>query len=147
MLSSCAGHALPLIEHGIACHSPGPARSTRKAGANVHCAVGSWGGRCPSLEGHVTGTGAPGGSVTATWSGIASPSGTDWIGLYAPGASNTAYLAWIYVSCSQTAGSAKAAGACALGIPGTLTPGACELRLFANNGYTRLTTSNGLTVN
>jgi hypothetical protein len=85
--------------------------------------------------------------VTATWTGLTSPSATDWIGLYATGAADTAYLAWIYVNCSQTAGSAKAAGACAFGIPATLTPGVYELRLLANNGYTRLATSNGLTVN
>jgi len=99
----------------------------------------------PSLSVSPT-TVARGGSVTATWSGIVSPSSTDWIGLYAPGAAESAYLAWIYVSCSQTAGSAKAAGACAFGIPGTLTLGAYELRLFANNSYTRLATSPALTV-
>ena len=27
----------------------------------------------------------------------------DWIGLYVPGAAPTAYIEWIYVSCSKTA--------------------------------------------
>src|SRR5262249_17341205 len=35
-----------------------------------------------------------GASVTATWSAIPSPTTTDWIGLYAPGAANTVYIAW-----------------------------------------------------
>jgi hypothetical protein len=36
-----------------------------------------------------------------TWDGIARPRLTDWIGLYAEGTGSGAYLAWIYVSCSQ----------------------------------------------
>jgi len=43
---------------GLACRSPGPARSTRAEAADVHCGIGSWGGQRPSLGGHVTGTGA-----------------------------------------------------------------------------------------
>jgi len=89
---------------------------------------------------------AAGASVTTTWSGIASPTATDWIGLYAPGAADTAYLAWIYVSCSHTPAGAAAAGSCAFTIPSGMAPGGYELRLLSNNGYTRLATSNGLTV-
>jgi len=88
-----------------------------------------------------------GATVTATWSAIPSPTTTDWIGLFVPGSPNTAYIAWIYVSCSQTPGAAMAAGSCPFTIPGTLTPGTYELRLLSNNGYTRLATSNPLTVN
>ena len=88
----------------------------------------------------------PGGSVTATWSGIASPTATDWIGLYTPGAADTAYLAWMYVSCSKTAGAAIAAGSCSFPVPGTLAPGGYELRLLSSNGYTRLATSSALSV-
>jgi hypothetical protein len=36
----------------------------------------------------------------ALWNGIASPSPTDWVGLYQPGAVNGEYPQWIYVSCS-----------------------------------------------
>jgi hypothetical protein len=92
-------------------------------------------------------TSAAGGVVTATWSAIPSPSATDWIGLYQPGAPNTAYLAWIYVSCSQAPGGAMAGGSCAFTIPNGLPPGTYELRLLSNNGYTSLATSNPLTVN
>jgi hypothetical protein len=28
---------------GLACRSPGPARSTRAEAADVHCGIGSWG--------------------------------------------------------------------------------------------------------
>jgi hypothetical protein len=89
---------------------------------------------------------APGGTITATWSGIATPSATDWLGLYTPGAANTAYLAWIYVSCSQTPGAARAAGSCAFVVPSTVAPGTYQLRLLANNGFTPLATSNTFTV-
>jgi hypothetical protein len=43
---------------GLACRSPGPARSTREEAADVHCGSGSWGGWCLSMGGYVTGTGA-----------------------------------------------------------------------------------------
>src|SRR5207237_9047732 len=39
------------------------------------------------------------GSITATWSGIPSPTPSDWIGLYAPGAPDGSARAWLYVSC------------------------------------------------
>lgn len=54
---------------------------------------------------------------------------------------------WIYVSCSKTPGSAAAAGACVFPIPGTVAAGTYELRLFSNNGFTKLAASNALTVN
>jgi PKD repeat protein len=87
-----------------------------------------------------------GGSVTASWSGIPSPSATDWIGLYSPGSANTAFLAWIYVSCSKSATIAKASGSCPFALPSSLASGTYELRLLANNGFSRLATSNALSV-
>ena len=89
---------------------------------------------------------SPGATLTATWSGIATPSSTDWIGLFVPGAASTAYIEWIYVSCSKTAGSPAASGACSFVLPGTLAPSTYELRLLANNGYTTLATSSPFTV-
>src|SRR5207249_2409217 len=76
--------------------------------------------------------------VTAQWSGIASPTASDWIGLYAAGAPDSAYLAWVYVSCSQSAGNAATAGSCAFRLPATLTPGNYELRAFANDAFVRI---------
>jgi len=81
------------------------------------------------------------GSVTATWNGITAPTPTDWIGLYAEGTAGGAYLAWIYVSCSQMPGPAKASGSCILQIPPIAPPGRYEFRLYAANMFTRLTTS------
>jgi hypothetical protein len=89
---------------------------------------------------------ARGGTVTATWSGIATPTSTDWIGLYSPAAPDTAYLAWVYVSCSQTPATPRASGSCPFVIPAGLATGTYQLRLLANDGYTRLATSNSLNV-
>jgi subtilase family protein len=87
-------------------------------------------------------------SVTATWSGIpqATASSTDWIGLYAPSASNTTYRTWVYVSCSVSPTTPRSSGSCAMTLPSNLTPGTYELRLFSNNGFTRLATSNTFAV-
>jgi subtilisin family serine protease len=90
-----------------------------------------------------------GGTLTATWNGItgiAAPSATDWIGLYLPGTDNTAYIDWIYVSCSQTPGDPRASGMCPFVVPGSLAPGTYELRLLADNGFTTIATSNTFTV-
>lgn len=82
---------------------------------------------------------AQGSSVTAAWSGVATPSGSDWIGLFAPGAANNAYLAYQY-----TGGGAS--GSLPLPIPGTVAAGTYELRMFSNNSYTRIGTSNSFSV-
>jgi subtilisin family serine protease len=87
-----------------------------------------------------------GGTLTATWNGIASPSSADWIGLYQPGSSNTAYIEWIYVSCSKSPGSPLSSGSCPFVVPASLPTAAYELRLLANNGFTTLATSNAFTV-
>ena len=87
-----------------------------------------------------------GGTITATWSGIASPTSTDWIGLYLPEAANSSFIDWIYVSCSKSAGASSAAGSCAFVLPNNLAPGMYALRLFTNNGFTLLATSNSFTV-
>ena len=86
-----------------------------------------------------------GSTVSASWSGISSPSSTDWIGLYTPGAPNSALIDWIYVSCSKTPGSARASSSCPFVLPSSLAPGTHELRLLANNGDTLLATSSALT--
>jgi hypothetical protein len=82
---------------------------------------------------------AAGGSVTATWSNVCTPTSRDWIGIFLPGAPNTSYVAWRYTT-------GTASGSVPLTVPATLAPGSYELRLFANNGYTRLGTSNTFAV-
>lgn len=80
-----------------------------------------------------------GSDVTANWSGVGAPTGTDWIGLYVPGAPNTSYIAWRYTT-------GTASGSVPLTVPAAVTAGTYELRLFANNVYTRIAVSNSFTV-
>ena len=87
-----------------------------------------------------------GGTVTATWSGIAKPTAKDWIGIYSPGCPNRKPIDWIYVSCSKTPGSSSAEGSCPMVVPAHLKPGEYVLRLFANDGFIRLATSHGFRV-
>jgi RHS repeat-associated protein len=77
--------------------------------------------------------------VTAAWSGIVGPTATDWIGLYVPGSADTDYLRR-----QNTNGAAS--GSAAFALPATLVAGTYELRLFANNTYTLLATSNTFSV-
>jgi hypothetical protein len=89
---------------------------------------------------------AAGGSVTASWSNIASPTSTDWIGLYSSAAANNAFHAWMYVSCTQHAGAARASGSCSFVVPSGLAAGTYQLRLLANDGFAVRATSNNFTV-
>ncbi len=88
---------------------------------------------------------AAGGTLSASWSGISTPTATDWIGLYVPGAPSGNYIDWIYVSCSKTPSGPVAAGSCPFRVP-NVAPGTYELRLFANNGFSVLAISNAVTV-
>jgi acid phosphatase type 7 len=98
-----------------------------------------------SLLGSPTGV-AGGGLVTASWNNVGNPSSTDWVGVYAQGAANSAYQKWVYDdSCTQTAGTTTlASGSCSIAMP--TTAGTYELRLFAADGYTLLATSGPITV-
>ena len=84
----------------------------------------------------------PGGVVNASWSGIANPTARDWIGLYAPGAGNTNFQSWLYVSCLQAPVAAAASGSCPYVLPNVA--GTYELRLFSNDTYSVLATSNSI---
>ncbi|OGE80631.1 MAG: hypothetical protein A2660_00790 [Candidatus Doudnabacteria bacterium RIFCSPHIGHO2_01_FULL_45_18] len=71
------------------------------------------------------------------------PSATDWIGLFYPGDPDVYYLDWVYTSsCTQTPSSARSSGSCPMTIPAATT---YEFRLFADDGFTRLATSNQVT--
>jgi hypothetical protein len=80
----------------------------------------------------------PTGSLTVAWTGIATPTATDWVGAYAVGTADTNYVARV-----NTTG--QSSGNTALTLPG-VAGGSYELRLFANNTFTRLAVSNGFTV-
>jgi hypothetical protein len=81
---------------------------------------------------------ASGGTLTATWQGIAAPSVNNWIGVYAAGAADASFITQVF-----TNGTASGSTTITLG---TLALGSYELRLFANSGFTRLAVSNGFTV-
>ena len=82
-----------------------------------------------------------GGIVTATWSGITTPTATDWIGLYPTGAPDTytSRISWQYTT-------GTASGNMPYTIPTTVAPGTYELRLFTKFTYTRIGKSNPFTV-
>jgi hypothetical protein len=83
-----------------------------------------------------------GGNVTVSWIGIVSPTPKDWIGLYQVGAPNSPFWDWEYVSCSKTATTAKVSGSCTFQIPVNPPAGNFNLRLFSNDGFSLLATSN-----
>ena len=47
---------------------------------------------------------------------------------------------------TTTGGSARASGSCPFTVPSTVAPGNYQLRLFANDGFSILATSNAFTV-
>ena len=59
---------------------------------------------------------------------------TDWVALYPAGAPNPAYLDWKYLNGSRTAPSSGVTGA-ALTFALPTTPGAYDLRFYANNDF------------
>jgi hypothetical protein len=89
---------------------------------------------------------AAGNSFTVTWAQIANPTRGDWIGLYTPGSSETSYIDYVYVSCTSSGNVVAESGSCSFSTSNFLTPGTYEFRLFTNNTYTRIATSNPVTV-
>lgn len=87
-----------------------------------------------------------GSSVTVTWSGIASPTGRDWVGFYPMGAGASAYRSWVYVNCGTSPTTARAVGSCPLHIPANTPAGSYEVRLLVNDGFNIIATSSPLTV-
>lgn len=85
-----------------------------------------------------------GGTITVTWADLPNPTALDWIGLYPVGATATNFVEWKYVSCSHAAGSAAANGSCTFTAP--TNSGMYELRLYANDGFSLVVSSNQITV-
>lgn len=81
-------------------------------------------------------TAAPGASLTVSVSG-GPGNARDWVGLYAVGAADTAFLAWKYLDGSQTPPATGVTQA-TLTFSAPQAAGSYEFRLFADNGYTRL---------
>jgi photosystem II stability/assembly factor-like uncharacterized protein len=82
---------------------------------------------------------ATGGSVTATWAGISSPSSTDWIALIPVGGTWSDRVVWSYTT-------GAASGSLMLTVPTSAPSGQYELRLFLAGGTTPFATSNSVTV-
>jgi hypothetical protein len=85
---------------------------------------------------------AAGTDVTATWAGIATPTSKDWVGVWAVGQPDTDVTR---IAVKYTGGAA--AGSVTLTIPGGTAPGNYEIRLFANDSWTRLAKSGTFAVN
>jgi hypothetical protein len=79
--------------------------------------------------------------VLMTWAGVPTPTTKDWMGLYpSSSAPNSPALSWTYIPPMQS-------GTLPFTIPAGTVPGTTyELRLFSNDGYSRLATSNTFTV-
>jgi len=82
---------------------------------------------------------APGGTVTVTWAGIATPTPTDWLALVPLNAPDTSFVAWVYTN-------GRAGDSLLFVLPPTLVAGPYDLRLFAGGGGPALGVSNVVTV-
>lgn len=84
------------------------------------------------------------GIVTINFADIASPTVTDWVGLFNPGDADTLPIFFGYTQssgvCSLTYGDGAASGSCQLGDTG-YPVGNYDVRLFSNNTTTRLATT------
>lgn len=81
-----------------------------------------------------------GGATTVSWDNLPYASAMDWIGLYQPGARDTDYVTWLYVSCAGVPSVPRPSGSCSVPLPYGRT-GVYEVRLFAANGFARLNTT------
>jgi len=70
----------------------------------------------------------------------------DWVGLYQVDASNSNLIAWSYLNGQHTRPGTGLSFAAPLEFTAPVTPGAYEVRLFSNDGYTLLATSAPITV-
>jgi len=138
------GRSLPSVARDF----DGRARSpnTPDAGAFESSTGGGTTNQNPTVSA-APATANSGGNLTVTWSGIANASSTNWIGLYLPGAPSTAHNGnWMYVSCSKTAGSARASGSCTFPLPAGLASGTYEVRLHAASSWNAIARSGPLNV-
>jgi Divergent InlB B-repeat domain len=89
-----------------------------------------------------------GGTVAVTWNNIPAPTSRDWIALYlAASPDDPDYIEWIYVSCTQTPGAARASGSCTFRLPIDLELENYNFRLLPNDQLSPpLAISNTLTV-
>ena len=82
-------------------------------------------------------TAKPGSIITVNWTAPSGHSANDWVGLYRPGAPDTSFISFQYIP-TATSGT--------LNFVAPAAEGGYEFRSFLNNGYTRVATSNPVTV-
>jgi hypothetical protein len=82
---------------------------------------------------------APGGTLTMTWTGISGPTPTDWVTMNPLNNNDHLWVAWAYTT-------GAASGSKTFVVPSSLAAGTYDLRLYANDSWTRLALSNVLTV-
>jgi hypothetical protein len=86
----------------------------------------------------------PGGTITfQVANGPGNPA--DWVGFYAAGADDRAYLQWKFLNGAQSPPASGLTNA-SLQLTAPQTPGTYEIRWFANGGYTPLATSGAILV-
>jgi len=90
---------------------------------------------------------ARGGNETVTFANVPDPKKKDWIGFYRVGTGDSAYLAWLYTStCTQNdANPPRASGSCDF-TNLDFDPNAYDFRLFKDDGFEKLATSNQVTI-
>src|SRR3989344_276961 len=88
-----------------------------------------------------------GGTETVTFANVPDPKKKDWIGFYRVGTWDSAYLAWLYTStCTQNdANPPRASGSCDF-TNLDFDPNAYDFRLFKDDGFEKLATSNQVTI-
>jgi hypothetical protein len=82
---------------------------------------------------------APGGTLTVTWEGIATPTATDWFALFPVGAADGGYVTWWLTTDT-------ASDSTLVVLPPSLPAGNYELRLFAQDSFVRLGVGNAFAV-
>jgi glucose/arabinose dehydrogenase len=83
------------------------------------------------------GTANPGQTLTVTWTAPSGRPANDWIGLYKVGDPETSFISWQYTGGAPSGSTTYIAPS---------QPGQYEFRYFTNNGYSRVATSNTVTV-
>ncbi|HYB94556.1 MAG TPA: S8 family serine peptidase [Vicinamibacterales bacterium] len=115
--------------------------STKIATSNT-ITVSSSSAQSPSIT--VPSSVAGGATFTAT---IANGPGNakDWVGFFPSGGGDTTYIYWMYLNGTRTA-PATGTSSASVQFAAPSTPGTYNVRLFADNGTTKVATSNTLTV-
>jgi fibronectin type III domain protein len=86
---------------------------------------------------------APGGTITVSYTAPSNHSTTDWVSIFNQGVADTAYNSWKYVP-TGTSGTLTLTASSESGNP--LPAGTYEVRYYLNDGFTRVATSNKVTV-